>query len=443
MADLVMHPVSSTQANRGHLSMQRRAKSRLTAISLYTGAGGLDLGFEAAGFETRVAVEFDRDAVRTLRHNRDWAVVDDDIHSDKAASKELLSLASLRQGDASVLIGGPPCQPFSKSGYWASGDALRLADPRASTLGAYLRVLRDTLPAAYLIENVPGIAFSDKDEGLSFIKREIRKINKETGHQYTFNAGLLRAVEFGVPQDRQRVFIVGHRDGLNFEFPQPTHRLPSREGVQFLFDAHKAPLLTAWDAIGDLEDDDDPALAITGKWAGLLPSIPEGRNYLHHTDRGDGVALFGWRRRYWNFLLKLSKDLPSWTIAAQPGPAIGPFHWKNRRLSARELCRLQTFPEDYEVIGSLRAVQKQLGNAVPSALAEVLALEIRRQFFGGAKTKATKATLIPVQRAARPGPEPVMPVPLMYRKLVGSHEAHPGTGKGYGALRRADLVAAG
>jgi len=423
--------------------MQRRAKSRLTAISLYTGAGGLDLGFEAAGFETRVAVEFDRDAVRTLRHNRDWAVVDDDIHSDKAASKELLSLASLRQGDASVLIGGPPCQPFSKSGYWASGDALRLADPRASTLGAYLRVLRDTLPAAYLIENVPGIAFSDKDEGLSFIKREIRKINKETGHQYTFNAGLLRAVEFGVPQDRQRVFIVGHRDGLNFEFPQPTHRLPSREGVQFLFDAHKAPLLTAWDAIGDLEDDDDPALAITGKWAGLLPSIPEGRNYLHHTDRGDGVALFGWRRRYWNFLLKLSKDLPSWTIAAQPGPAIGPFHWKNRRLSARELCRLQTFPEDYEVIGSLRAVQKQLGNAVPSALAEVLALEIRRQFFGGAKTKATKATLIPVQRAARPGPEPVMPVPLMYRKLVGSHEAHPGTGKGYGALRRADLVAAG
>jgi DNA (cytosine-5)-methyltransferase 1 len=145
------------------MQLGRVAKSQLSAISLYTGAGGLDLGFEAAGFETRVAVEFDRDAVRTLRHNRDWSVVDQDIHSEPASSANLLKLARLKQGDASVLIGGPPCQPFSKSGYWATGDALRLADPRASTLGAYLRVMRDTLPTAYLIENVPGIAFSEKD----------------------------------------------------------------------------------------------------------------------------------------------------------------------------------------------------------------------------------------------------------------------------------------
>jgi DNA (cytosine-5)-methyltransferase 1 len=101
-----------------------------------------------------------------VRHNRDWTVVDQDVHSDAASSSSLLKLARLKQGDASILIGGPPCQPFSKSGYWASGDALRLADPRASTLGAYLRVMRDTLPQAYLIENVPGIAFSEKDEGL-------------------------------------------------------------------------------------------------------------------------------------------------------------------------------------------------------------------------------------------------------------------------------------
>lgn len=423
--------------------MQRgRAKSCLTAISLYTGAGGLDLGFEAAGFATRVAVEFDLDAVRTLRHNRDWSIVDDDIHSDRASSAKLLKLARLREGDASVLIGGPPCQPFSKSGYWASGDALRLADPRASTLGAYLRVLRDTLPAAYLIENVPGIAFSAKDEGLEFIKREIKKINRATGCRYSFNAAVLRAAEHGVPQDRQRVFIVGHRDGLSFDFPKPTHRLPEDDAISSLFDAGKQVCLTAWDAIGDLEDDDDPSLAVTGKWAELLPSIPEGKNYLHHTDRGGGIPLFGWRRRYWNFLLKLAKGLPSWTIAAQPGPAIGPFHWKNRRLSVHELCRLQTFPEGYEVVGSLRAVQKQLGNAVPSALAEAIALEMRRQFFGESNLNAQELTLPPVKRGATPAPEPVLPVPAHYRSLAGDHEAHPGTGKGYGALRRAELSAA-
>jgi DNA (cytosine-5)-methyltransferase 1 len=414
----------------------RTVPSRLSAISLYTGAGGLDLGFEAAGFDTRVAVEFDADAVRTLRHNRDWAVVDQDVHSDAASGPNLLKLGRLKQGDASILIGGPPCQPFSKSGYWASGDALRLADPRASTLGAYLRVMRDTLPQVYLIENVPGIAFSEKDEGLSFLKREIRKINREMGTKYTFSASVLRAVEFGVPQDRHRVFIVGHRDGLTFEFPEGTHRRPSSDGIEYLFDAHKQSPMTAWDSIGDLQDDDDAALALTGKWAGLLPSIPEGKNYLHHTDRGQGLPLFGWRRRYWNFLLKLSKDSPSWTIAAQPGPAIGPFHWKNRRLSARELCRLQTFPDSYEVLGSLRAVQKQLGNAVPSALAERLGLEIRRQFFAEAALDTSRVTLVPKRRKAMPPAEQVMPVLKHYRSLAGDYEAHPGTGLGYGALRR-------
>jgi DNA (cytosine-5)-methyltransferase 1 len=180
---------------------------------------------------------------------------------------------------------------------------------------------------------------------------------------------------------------------------------------------------------------------MSGKWAALLPSIPEGRNYLHHTERGDGLPLFGWRRRYWNFLLKLSKDLPSWTIAAQPGPAVGPFHWKNRRLSARELCRLQTFPDGYQVLGSLRAVQKQLGNAVPSALAEKLALELRRQFFAESALDTSRVVLVPERRPHMPAAEPVKPVPKRYRALIGDYEAHPGTGLGYGALRRTAAVA--
>lgn len=177
----------------------------------------MDLGFEAAGYETRVAVEIDEDAVKSLRRNRPhWHVIDRDVRSDSASSSEILRRAGLREGDVDVLIGGPPCQPFSKSGYWARGDSLRLNDPRSETLSAYLRVLRDVKPKAFLIENVPGLAFSAKDEGLQLLYRSVERINRDLGTRYTFSPRLVRAVEHGVPQDRQRVFIVGSR----------RHRLP-------------------------------------------------------------------------------------------------------------------------------------------------------------------------------------------------------------------------
>jgi DNA (cytosine-5)-methyltransferase 1 len=387
-------------------------------ISLYTGAGGLDLGFEAAGFETSVAVEIDPEAVATLRHNRSWPVLDRDIHT--VSSKELLKTAKLGVGEADALIGGPPCQPFSKSGYWANGDTLRLDDPRAGTLGAYLRVLRDTLPKTFLLENVPGLAYQKKNEGLELIRRTIRKINRECGTSYTLTVAKLNAADYGVPQLRERVFVIGARDGQEYSFPEPTH---TPDGYT-----------TAWDSIGDLEDDGDPDLRVRGKWAGLLPAIPEGNNYLWHTERGGGLRLFGWRRRYWSFLLKLAKALPSWTVQAQPGPAIGPFHWKSRRLSARELCRLQTVPDGYTVLGNVASVQRQLGNAVPSALAEALALSMRRQLLG--EDVRLGSRLIPAPRRPIPEPEPVCTVPFKYRHMVGDHEAHPGTGQGYAAARR-------
>jgi DNA (cytosine-5)-methyltransferase 1 len=416
------------------------ATPHLTAISLYTGAGGLDLGIEAAGFETRVAVEMEPDAVATLRTNRGWKVIDQDIHSDAATSEQILSRGGLRVGDVDLLIGGPPCQPFSKSGYWARGDSRRLSDPRATTLEAYLRVLRDTQPRAFLLENVPGLAFSGKSEGLDLLQRTIDAINVELGTSYSFHAAILRAVEHGVPQDRERVFIIGARDGTQFEFPTPTHRPPEEyreQGSLLDQEPEVLPYLRAWDAIGDLEEDDDPELKVGGKWADLLGSIPEGSNYLHHTDRGGGVPLFGWRRRYWSFLLKLSKRLPSWTLTANPGSAIGPFHWRNRRLSTEEMLRLQTFPPGYRIVGNLRSAQRQLGNAVPSALAERLALEIRRQLLGEADVRSDRLTLLPQWREDVPPAEPVTAVPRKYHSMVGVHQAHPGTGKGPGALARA------
>ncbi len=119
--------------------MSRVTTNRLTAISLFTGVGGLDFGFEAAGFRTAVAVEMDPAACRTIRMNRRWPVLESRIQD--VSSRELLKVATLKVGEPDILIGGPPCQPFSKSGYWKSGDALRLKDPRADTLGEFLRVL--------------------------------------------------------------------------------------------------------------------------------------------------------------------------------------------------------------------------------------------------------------------------------------------------------------
>lgn len=122
------------------------------ALSLFTGAGGLDLGLEAAGFSVSICVEVDEDARRTLMANRSsWKLAEPgDIH--RIEPDELLAQANLRQGDVALLVGGPPCQPFSKSAYWANGGARGLSDPRASTLRAYLKVVEVALPRVFLIE---------------------------------------------------------------------------------------------------------------------------------------------------------------------------------------------------------------------------------------------------------------------------------------------------
>jgi DNA (cytosine-5)-methyltransferase 1 len=403
----------------------------LKAVSLFTGVGGLDFGFEAAGFETVSAVEMDAVSCRTLRLNRDWPVIERDIH--QVSSKKLLRTAKLKVGQADVLIGGPPCQPFSKSGYWARGDALRLDDARADTLSAYLRILRDMQPKAFLLENVYGLAYRGKSEGLDRILSGIDHINRETGANYCAVWQVVDAANYGVPQHRERVFIVASRDGEAFRFPKVTHGAPD----DLLLGADIEPYRTTWDALGDLpERPNDPTLKMGGKWADLLPSIPEGENYLWHTPRGGGKPLFGWRTRYWSFLLKLAKSRPSWTIQAQPGPATGPFHWTNRRLSVQELCRLQTLPHGLRFDCGRNDAQRMLGNAVPSLVAEVIAREIRSQLLGK-PVKEKKLQLLPSCRSLTPLPERVAKVPAAYRSLAGDHSAHPGEGRGNRARARA------
>lgn len=391
------------------------------AISLYTGLGGLDFGFEAAGFRTAVAVEMDATACRTIKLNRDWPLISADING--VSSDEILAKGGLKRGEADVLIGGPPCQPFSKSGYWVNGDTLRLDDKRADTLTAYLRVLRDTQPKAFVLENVYGIAYKGKDEGLRHLLEGIAQINRQTGSQYSISWKMLNAADYGVPQIRERVFLVGSRDGATFKFPEATHGSGSD-----LFDGGREPYRTAWDAIGDLPaSPDEPSLSVGGKWGDLLPTIPEGQNYLWHTKRGGGHSLFGWRTRYWSFLLKLSKRMPSWTIQAQPGAAIGPFHWTSRKLATRELCRIQTFPDDVRFDCGRTEMQRMVGNAVPSLLAEVIAREIRSQFLG--QRLNTPLLLMPPLRTPLPPEERLAALPKKYKELIGDHPDHPGEGK--------------
>jgi DNA (cytosine-5)-methyltransferase 1 len=404
-------------------------------LSLYTGAGGLDHGLKAAGFQIAVANDIDHDSCETLRCNGAKTVIEGDILGIPTSS--LLRAGGLDFAKADLLVGGPPCQPFSKSGYWASGDTRRLDDPRARTLTEFLRVLEEALPSAFLLENVDGLAYTGKSEGLGLLLDAVEAINDRAGTRYRPSYTVLNAADFGVPQTRRRLFVVASRDGREFEFPRDLSTLDPHE-VPRTSPGGQSFYRGAWDALADAVVRRYEDLRVRGKWGRLLPSIPEGQNYLWHTDRGGGLPLFGWRRRYWGFLLKLAKDAPSWTIQAQPGPAIGPFHWHNRRLSEHELLRLQTFPDNTKIVGSRVSVQRQIGNAVPSLLAEVLGREIRRQLLDGTIVSGP-LSLLPVDRSPAPAPEPIEDVPVEYHELVGSHEPHPGTGQGNAARRRLQL----
>jgi DNA (cytosine-5)-methyltransferase 1 len=402
--------------------------ARRTVLSLFTGAGGMDVGLEAAGFEPVLCVEVDEDSRTTLKQNRPrWRLADPgDIH--QLEPDEILRQAGIKPGELGLLAGGPPCQPFSKSAYWANGNGSRMQDPRARTLRAYLLIVEAALPEVLLLENVKGLAYRGKDEGIWLLRRELAAINPRQGTSYVLQEIHLNTAEYGVPQMRERLFLVATIDGRSLSFPSPTHG--EGNGLE--------PYRTAWDAIGHLDQETwPPELNPTGQWAALLPSIPEGHNYLWHTPRNEAKgsqALFGWRTRYWSFLLKLAKNKPSWTIQAEPGPATGPFHWRSRLLSIEELCLLQTFPEGYEIVGTRRSAHRQVGNAVPSAIAELMGLEIRRQLFGEKVRRSLR--LSPAERSGCPPPLRPARVSKQYLHLRGSHREHPGSGLGPGARER-------
>jgi DNA (cytosine-5)-methyltransferase 1 len=410
----------------------------LNVLSLFTGAGGLDLGLEGAGFDVAGCVERDAACRTTLAANTDWRLASQgDVELLKPAA--LLDEFGLARQEIALLAGGPPCQPFSKSGRWVTGTVPGMADPRARTLRCYFEILEAALPRTMLLESVKGLVARPREGGeeehaLGLVHESLASINRRQGTAYEPTVVHLDAADFGIPQHRERVFVVAERGGRLFTSPAATHGPRAPQG---------APRRgTTWDVLGDLDHlPRDATLELTGTWAALLPSIPEGRNYLHHTRKGDGEPLFGWRRKYWSFLLKLAKARASWTIQAQPGPATGPFHWRNRKLSVREMARLQTFPDHHDFAGDYASARRQIGNAVPVALGEVLGLELRRQLLDDEAGRGP--TSVPGQRSDCPPAEEPTAVPEQYRYLIGEHEDHPGAGAGPGATAHAERIAAG
>jgi DNA (cytosine-5)-methyltransferase 1 len=348
-----------------------RSVSELPAISLFSGAGGLDLGVERAGYRIAVSLDHDKDSCETIRANFPGAaVLNGDIR--QFTTRAILDAGGLRPGEVALLVGGPPCTPFSKSGYWLEYKRAG-RDPDAGLLDHYLRVLDEARPQAFLLENVFALAY--KNHNAPWFEK-LLKTCRHLG--YHVAKRVILAADYGVPQRRQRIFLMGSLE-REPEFPDPTYSGPHE--TRRAWDETLQPHVTTSEVIGDLIGRDDlrePDEAVNGRYGHLLAEIPPGDNYLFYTEkRGHPAPLFDWRSRFWSFLLKLDPDQPSPTIQAQPGPYVGPFHWENRRLRLLEIKRIQTFPDDYEIAGSRRSAQMQVGNAVPPLLAEQVARSLR------------------------------------------------------------------
>ncbi|MDB5179994.1 MAG: (cytosine-5-)-methyltransferase [Candidatus Saccharibacteria bacterium] len=325
---------------------------KFNVASFFSGAGGLDTGFHNAGFEIIWANEYDRTITPTLRKNFPTTVVDD---------RSLFDVESTDVPNAVGIVGGPPCQSWS-----VAGSGKGLSDKRGQVFLEYIRVIRDKKPLFFLAENVAGMLSSRHKESLQLIIDEFDKL----GYYFTYK--LMNVKDYGVPEDRKRVIFVGYdkKLGKAFEFPEA---LPTSE--------HK----TLKDAIWDLKDSAAPALDKNKTNGDALKII----NHEYMNGGFSTMYMSRNRVRSWNepsFTIQaggrhapLHPQAPKMTkIAAdQQEFAKGKEHLY-RRLSVREVARIQTFPDDFEfVYRDVADGYKMIGNAVPVKFAEAIAKKIK------------------------------------------------------------------
>ncbi|MBI4918098.1 MAG: DNA cytosine methyltransferase [Acidobacteria bacterium] len=353
--------------------------TRPRCLSLFSGCGGLDLGMKRAGFDLVFATDLDERCAES--HQQNFEGVPFFQGSITEVDEALLRrfLGRKLRGAADLLVGGPPCPPFSKSRFYRKEKPRALKDPVGwETFGGYLRVLGIVRPKAFLLENVAGLAYGVHHEALDLLLREAGRLG------YKCSWKVLNTADYGVPQIRERCIVIGMRS-RSFVFPPPTHARPRASGSRT--SGTRSASLPAWRTAGEVlakldtkKNASDERHFAGGQFHNLLCQIPPGDNYLYFTkERGHASPKFRWRSRYWSFLLKLSPDLPSWTIQARRSNNMGPFHWRNRILRIAEVKRLQTFPDTWALTGTVEQQWRQVGNAVPPDFAEYLARALRKQ----------------------------------------------------------------
>lgn len=348
---------------------------KMNVISLFSGGGGIDVGFKKAGFEILFSTDIVEVACQTLKKNEIGKIVEcKDIRKI-----DFLNLPNrLEVDEIDCLVGGPPCPAYSKSRFYRTEKKRALEDENSFTLHEYFRALKELRPKVFFFENVHGFVFKPHQAAFDLLKEHADTL----GYEITWN--VFNTAEYGVPQTRERFICVGIRKdfGDSFIFPEPTHYIPNK--FNDIKDKNKKPWVTCGEAIGDIDFDllEDELMQAGSKHKDLLKEIPPGDNYLYFTaERGYPEPKFKWRSRYWSFLLKLSPNRPSWTIQASSSNNMGPFHWKNRFLRIAEIKRIQSFDDDYEFLGDTKEQWRQIGNAVPPLFVKAIADEIKNQYF--------------------------------------------------------------
>lgn len=372
-----------------------------TSVELFSGAGGLALGCQLAGFRSLATLELDRWACDTMRENKaaghelvkDWEIYEGDVRAfDWSQLKEEVTLVS----------GGPPCQPFSTGG--RSAGAADARDMFPSTAD----ILSQLWPKAFIFENVRGLtrtAFAEYFEyiqlrlsfptetprrGESWHNHLVRlRSTPASGLHYHVTQTLVNAADYGIPQHRHRVFIVGFRSDLNanWSFPNPTHSKAELLRAQWLNTEY-------WDEHA-VASRNRPAPPTRSTLARVAASGPEGQRWrtLRDALRGLPAPTPDGQGNFPNHHLKLGAraykghsgsalDMPSKTLKAGAHGVPGGENMVRfndgtvRYLTVRESARVQTFPDDYRLHGAWGEAMRQLGNAVPVQLARVVASSV-------------------------------------------------------------------
>ncbi len=341
-------------------------------ISLFSGAMGLDIGLAEAGLNIAIGQDVDPACVATIRANGHKAL-GGDIRDIEPA--DLLEQAGMAPGEPFLICGGPPCQPFS-----TAGKRLGINDPRGGLFMDFIRMIDYIRPRFFIMENVKGLISAplkhiplakrdedDPEQRLGTVRDVILTEFHKLGYKTVY--GILDAVNYGVPQFRERFMLIGSRDNEDIFLPFPTH-----------FQTHQDSAYrwrTLRDAIQDLEQDSGECAAFGRERLEYLRLVPEGGNWRALPDDVQQKAMGGAYRSGGGkvgFYRRLSYSQPSPTLVTSPvqKATVMCHPTQDRPLSVREYARIQQFPEDWVFAGTSAAKYRQIGNAVPVGLAQAL-----------------------------------------------------------------------